>query len=55
VQGCASAHDHDDHRARQHDRDLIDAAVAKGAQGIVVAGVGDGNMTTPVLEALPHE
>jgi L-asparaginase len=32
--------------------DLIDAAVAKGAKGIVVAGVGDGNMTAPALEAL---
>lgn len=32
--------------------DLIDAAVANGAKGLVVAGVGDGNMTTPALEAL---
>jgi L-asparaginase len=32
--------------------DLIDAAVANGAQGLVVAGVGDGNMTTPALDAL---
>jgi len=32
--------------------DLIDAAVKNGAQGVVVAGVGDGNMTTPALEAL---
>jgi L-asparaginase len=32
--------------------DLIEAAVAKGAKGLVVAGVGDGNMTTPALEAL---
>lgn len=32
--------------------DLIDAAVGKGAKGIVVAGVGDGNMTAPALEAL---
>jgi L-asparaginase len=32
--------------------DLIEAAVKNGAQGIVVAGVGDGNMTTPALEAL---
>ena len=32
--------------------DLIDAAVRSGAQGIVVAGVGDGNMTTPALDAL---
>ena len=32
--------------------DLIEAAVRIGAKGIVVAGVGDGNMTTPALEAL---
>ena len=32
--------------------DLIDAAVANGAKGIVIAGVGDGNMTTPSLEAV---
>ncbi len=32
--------------------DLIDAAVKNGAKGIVVAGVGDGNMTTPALDAL---
>jgi L-asparaginase len=32
--------------------DLIDAAVKRGAKGIGVAGVGDGNMTTPALEAL---
>jgi L-asparaginase len=32
--------------------DLIDAAIANGAQGIVVAGVGDGNMTGPALDAL---
>ncbi len=32
--------------------DLIDAAVANGAKGLVVAGVGDGNMTTPALDAL---
>ena len=32
--------------------DLIDAAVAGGAKGLVVAGVGDGNMTTPALEAV---
>ena len=31
--------------------DLIDAAVKNGAQGLVIAGVGDGNMTTPALEA----
>jgi L-asparaginase len=32
--------------------DLIDAALRNGARGLVVAGVGDGNMTTPALEAL---
>ena len=32
--------------------DLIDAAVANGANGLVIAGVGDGNMTTPALEAV---
>ena len=32
--------------------DLIDAAIRNGARGIVVAGVGDGNMTTPALETL---
>jgi len=32
--------------------DLIDAAVKNGAQGIVVAGVGDGNMTAAALDAL---
>jgi len=32
--------------------DLIDAAVRNGARGIVVAGVGDGNMTTGALEAV---
>lgn len=32
--------------------DLIDSAVAKGAKGIVIAGVGDGNMTAPALEAV---
>jgi len=32
--------------------DLIDAAVANGAMGLVIAGVGDGNMTTPALEAV---
>ena len=34
--------------------DLIDAAVANGAKGIVIAGVGDGNMTTAALEAVRH-
>ena len=32
--------------------DLIDAAVAAGAKGIVTAGVGNGNMTGGALEAL---
>jgi L-asparaginase len=31
---------------------LIDAAVAAGAKGVVVAGVGNGNMTEPALKAL---
>jgi L-asparaginase len=31
--------------------DLIDSAVAKGAKGLVIAGVGDGNMTTAALDA----
>src|SRR6476620_6356321 len=30
--------------------DLIDAAIKDGAQGIVIAGVGDGNMTQPALD-----
>jgi L-asparaginase len=32
--------------------DLIDAAVRDGAKGIVIAGVGDGNMTQPAITAL---
>jgi L-asparaginase len=32
--------------------DLIDAAIARGAKGIVVAGVGDGNMTAQALDVL---
>jgi L-asparaginase len=32
--------------------DLIDAAVANGAKGLVIAGVGDGNMTTPAVDAV---
>jgi L-asparaginase len=32
--------------------DLIDAAVKNGAKGLVIAGVGDGNMTQPALERL---
>jgi len=31
---------------------LIDAAAAAGAKGIVIAGVGNGNMTQPALDAL---
>ena len=34
------------------DRDLIDAAVAAGAKGLVVAGVGNGNFTKEALEGL---
>lgn len=34
------------------DATLINAAAAAGAKGIVVAGVGDGNMTQPALDAL---
>ena len=32
--------------------DLIDSAVANGARGLVIAGVGNGNMTSPALEAV---
>jgi L-asparaginase len=32
--------------------DLIDAAVAKGAKGIVLAGVGDGNATSQAIDKL---
>ena len=31
---------------------LIDAAVAAGAKGIVIAGVGNGNLTAPAVKAL---
>ena len=31
---------------------LIDAAVAAGAKGLVIAGVGNGNMTEPAVKAL---
>jgi L-asparaginase len=31
---------------------MIDAAVAAGAKGVVIAGVGNGNMTKPALDAL---
>jgi L-asparaginase len=34
------------------DGKLIDAAVAAGAKGIVIAGVGNGNMTAAALDAL---
>ncbi|HJS75047.1 MAG TPA: type II asparaginase [Vicinamibacteria bacterium] len=34
------------------DGKLIDAAVASGAKGLVIAGVGNGNMTASALEAL---
>ena len=34
------------------DAELIDAAVKDGAKGIVIAGVGDGNMTKPAIDAL---
>ena len=34
------------------DGELIDDAVENGAQGIVVAGVGNGNMTAPAVKAL---
>jgi L-asparaginase len=33
-------------------RDLIDAAVAAGAKGLVIAGVGDGNFTTEAFAGL---
>jgi L-asparaginase len=32
--------------------DIITSAAAAGAKGIVIAGVGDGNMTAPALEAV---
>ncbi|MGZ3456331.1 MAG: type II asparaginase, partial [Polyangiales bacterium] len=32
--------------------DLIDSAIAHGARGLVIAGVGDGNMTQPALDKL---
>ena len=34
------------------DGTLIDAAVAAGAKGVVIAGVGNGNMTEPAVKAL---
>ncbi len=33
-------------------RELVDAAVAAGAQGIVLAGVGDGNATAAIIDGL---
>ncbi|HZW37416.1 MAG TPA: type II asparaginase, partial [Candidatus Deferrimicrobiaceae bacterium] len=33
-------------------KEQVDAALAAGAQGIVLAGVGDGNATAPMVEAL---
>ena len=32
--------------------DIITSAAANGAKGLVIAGVGDGNMTSPAVEAL---
>jgi L-asparaginase len=32
--------------------DMISSAVANGAKGLVIAGVGDGNMTSPAAEAV---
>jgi L-asparaginase len=32
--------------------DVIDGAVANGATGLIIAGVGGGNMTTPALDAV---
>jgi len=32
--------------------DVISSAVANGAKGLVIAGVGDGNMTAPALDAV---
>jgi L-asparaginase len=32
--------------------DVIDGVVANGAKGVIVAGVGDGNMTTAALDAV---
>jgi L-asparaginase len=32
--------------------DVISSAVANGAKGLVIAGVGDGNMTSPAAEAV---
>ena len=40
------------HGHREHGRGLINAAAAAGAKGIVIAGVGNGNMTKAALDAL---
>jgi L-asparaginase len=32
--------------------DIISSAVASGAKGLVIAGVGDGNMTAPAMDAV---
>ena len=32
--------------------DIISSAVANGAKGLVIAGVGDGNMTSPAVDAV---
>src|SRR5262249_50557283 len=32
--------------------DMISSAVQNGAKGLVIAGVGDGNMTAPAVEAM---
>jgi L-asparaginase len=37
------------------DGKIIDAAVASGAKGLVIAGVGNGNMTKPAVDALANE
>ena len=37
---------------RTSDGTMVEAAVAAGAKGIVLAGVGDGNMTAPMIDAL---
>jgi L-asparaginase len=34
---------------------MIDAAAAAGSKGIVIAGVGNGNMTKPALETLEKQ
>lgn len=34
--------------------DLVEAAIERGARGIVVAGVGNGNVSSAALEALAH-